>query len=80
MKWCIVSLCFLIWTGFLSADGLFLASGDFCGLPIVFVNGLDPDQDQQSVGRSGSKPFGTLMVTLPCTFSPFISIIIFILI
>ena len=69
MKWCIVSLNCPIWKGFLSADGLFLGSGDFCGLPIVFENGLDPDQDQQSVDQSGSKPLGTLMVTLPCTFS-----------
>ena len=30
---------------FLSADGLFLASGDFCGLPIVYINGLDQDQE-----------------------------------
>ena len=26
----------------------FLASGDFCGLPITFANSLDPDQDRQN--------------------------------
>ena len=33
-----------------SAIIFFLASGDFCRLPITFVNGLDPDQDRQNVG------------------------------
>ena len=27
----------------------FLASGDFCHLLIIFVIGLDPDQDRQNV-------------------------------
>ena len=28
----------------------FLASGNFCHLPITFANSLDPDQDRQDVG------------------------------
>ena len=28
----------------------FLATGDFCRLPITFANSLDPDQDRQNVG------------------------------
>ena len=28
----------------------FLASGNFCHLPITFANSSDPDQDQQKVG------------------------------
>ena len=28
----------------------FLASGDFCHLPITFANSLDPDEDRHNVG------------------------------
>ena len=29
---------------------IFLVSGDFCRLLIIFPNSLDPDQDRQNVG------------------------------
>ena len=29
---------------------IFLASGEFCHLLIIFANSLDPDQDRQNVG------------------------------
>ena len=33
----------------------FLASGDFCHLPIIFANSLDPDQDRHKVGPDLNK-------------------------
>ena len=43
-----------------------VALGDICRVLITFANSLDPDQSRQNVGpdRSGSQPFGNLLVSL----------------
>ena len=42
----------------------FLASSDFCNLPITFANSLDPDKDQQNVGPDLNSNCLTLIVFL----------------